>query len=196
MIDPEGRSLAYHVRRLKAKLEELRERLREATARLLSETVADVVQQVVRRLLATPLPALPPAYRPAMYDPDTPPWARPDPDDDLYDPQARYERNYLDETEPEPDPEPASEPETAQVSRWRQALAVGLRAAAWWLQRWTGRSAIGTAVGVGVTATAVVLAGGPWTMAGAGLLASALGLSGLVALIHSGAALLAVPGIT
>jgi hypothetical protein len=155
-----------------------------------------VVQQVVQRLLATPIPTLPPMYRPRDYDPDTPVWARPDPAEDLYDPQARYERDYIDEPEPEPGPEPEPEPETPRVSRWRQALAVGLRAAAWWLQRWTGGSAISVAVGIGATATVVVLAGGPLTVAGAGLLASALGLSSLVALIHSGAALLAVPGIT
>jgi hypothetical protein len=198
LIDPAGRSLDYHVSRLKARLDEMRERIRETAARLLGETVANVVEQTVRNLLTMPVTTeRPPVYRSRDYR-APPSWADPDSPDYLYDPHdphGIYRRDELDE--PEPEPEPETEPEESpRVSRWRQALAIGLRAAAWWLQRWTGGSSLGVALGLGITATAVVLAGGPATMAGAGLLASALGLTGLVAIIHSGMAALAVPPIT
>jgi hypothetical protein len=191
LIDPAGRSLACHVSRLKAKLDDLRERLREATARLLGETVADVVEQAVRGLLASPYPDLPPTLPPHSYPHDAPLWGHPEAPEDPYDPESLYRHD--DPGEPEGVPTPA--PETPRLSRWRQALAVGLRAAAWWLQRWTGRSSLGVALGVGVTATAVVLAGGPLTVAGAGLVASAIGLACLVVIVQSGAAMLAVPGL-
>jgi hypothetical protein len=196
LIDPAGRSLAYHVSRLQAKLDDLRQRLRETAARLLGETVADVVEQVVRGLLAAPVPNSPLPYRSRDYRPDRPRWADPDSPDHLYDPHAEYRRDDLDEDMPEREPEPEPEPETPRVSRWRQALAIGLRAAAWWLQRWTGRSSLGVALGLGATVTAVVLAGGPLTLAGAGLVASALGLAGLVSIVQSGMAVLAVPGVS
>ncbi len=197
LIDPAGRSLTFHVNRLKARLDELRERLRETAARLLGETVAGVVEQTVRNLLTMPVTtAPPPVYRPRDYR-APPGWADPDSADYLYDPHdphGIYRREEFEEREPEP--EPAAEPaESPRVSRWRQALAIGLRAAAWWLQRWTGGSSLGVALGLGITATAVVLAGGPATVAGAGLLASALGLTGLVTVIHSGMAAFAVPPI-
>ncbi len=154
LIDPAGRSLAHHVSRLQAKLDDLRERLREAAARMLVETVATVVEQVVRELLA-PGPDLAPATRPRDYRDyrrsDLPSWVDPDSPEyyDPHNPHAVYRRDDSDDDVPEPE----SEPETPRLSRWRQALAIGLRAAAWWLQRWTGRSSLGIALGLGATAT-------------------------------------------
>ena len=191
LIDPAGRSLAFQISRLQAKLDDLRERLREAASRLLGETVADVVQQVVHGLLTPTCPVLPPAYPPSNYRPDSPLWGRRDSPEDLYDPDAVYRRDDPEDYTPEPETEP--EPETRCVSRWRKALAVGLRAASWWLQRRTGRSSLAVAIGLGATATAVFLAGGPLTLAGAGLAASALSLAGLDSLIASGMAM-AMPG--
>ncbi len=198
LIDPAGRSLAHHVSRLQAKLDDLRERLREAAARMLGETVANVVEQVVRELLA-PGPDLAPVNRPRDYRDyrrsDLPSWADPDSPESMYDPHnphAAYRRDDPDDDDDVPEPE--SEPETPRLSRWRQALAIGLRTAAWWLQRWTGRSSLGMALGLGATATAVVLVGGPLTIAGAGLIASTLGLAGLASIVHTGMA--AMPGMS
>src|ERR1700722_7001040 len=91
LIDPAGRSLAHHVSRLQAKLDDLRERLREAAARMLGETVANVVEQVVPNLLAPPGdPDLAPAFRPRDYRDyrrsDPPSWADPDSPESMYDP--------------------------------------------------------------------------------------------------------------
>jgi hypothetical protein len=187
LIDPAGRSLAYHVRRLKAKLEDLRERIRETLSRLLGETAGDVVQRVVNALLATG-PTTPPPYLPHDYARDGPYWNHPDAPDQHYAHEEYYEPggpDYDDDEPPEPTPEPS------RFSRWRQALTVGLRATTWWLQQHTGRSSLLVAIGLGVATMAGVLAGGPWTVAGATLAASALSLAGVDAFIHSGVAVLA-----
>ena len=102
LIDPAGRSLALHVTRLQAKLDDMRERLREAAARMLGETVANVVEQVVRELLATPGLNQAPEYRPHDYRDyrnyrrsDVPSWADPESPEDMYDPhdpQAEVDR--------------------------------------------------------------------------------------------------------
>jgi hypothetical protein len=130
-----------------------------------------------------------------------PHWARPDPAEDDYGPDDVYLREDPEEYRPQREAEeyrPQREPEAASVpcaSRWRKAVAFGLRAAAWWLQRRTGGSSLAVAVGFGATATAVVLAGGPLTLAGASLAASALGLAGFDSLVHAGTATLGVLGV-
>jgi hypothetical protein len=182
LIDRSGRSLAYHIDRLQARLDELRERLRDAASQMLSETVADVVRQVLRSLLSVPRLEFLADSTPPEPIQDVPYWHRPAAYESMYDPAAMYADEDLEQFTPPP-PEPQTAPETPRVSRWRTALAVGLRAASWWLERQTGRSAVAVALGLGATATAVVLAGGPLTLAGAGLAASALGLAGLPSLI-------------
>jgi hypothetical protein len=72
----------------------------------------------------------------------------------------------------------------------RRALAVGCRAAVWWLDRHPGPFSLATAVGVGVVAGVAALVSGP-TLAGAsGVAASALALLALVDAVRSGRALL------
>ena len=149
LIDPAGRSLAFHIRRLQGKLEDLRERVRDAVSRLLGETVADAVQQVVYRLLTPsvcdPPPSSPfsPYYAWPAYRSDVPSWDREDGLGPDYDP------NGLDDELREPPPsEPA--PRAAPRSRWMRALSCGLRAAAWWLQRHSSPVSPIVAVGLGV----------------------------------------------
>jgi hypothetical protein len=187
LIDPAGRSLAYHVRRLKAKLEDLRVRIRETLSRLLGETAGDVVQRVVHALLAT-APTTPPPYLPREYARDGPFWDHPDAPDQHLASEDYYEPGYPDYDDGEP-LEPTSE--RTRFSRWRQALTAGLRTTAWWLQQRTGRSSLLVAIGLGFATMVGVLASGPWTVAGATLAASALSLAGVDAFIHSGVAVLA-----
>jgi hypothetical protein len=200
LIDRSGRSLTFHVDRLQSKLDELRERLREAASRLLGETMGDVVQQVVHGLLAAPghdpIPAYQPRdypeYEPREYEPgdypsDIPSWRQSAASERYCEPSSAYRRDDPEDFPPAP-PEPEPELETPRVSRWRRALAVGLRAASWWMQRRTGRSSLAAALGIGATATAVMLAGGPLTWAGAGLAVSALSLAGLGSMLSSGLA--------
>ena len=201
LIDPGGRSLAFHINRLQAKLDDLRQRLREAAARLLGDTVTQVVQEIIERLLEATHTSPPPVYEQPDYRRDMPYWAERDPAEDDYGPQDVYLHEDPEEYRPQREPEesrPQREPEAASVpcvARWRKALAFGLRAAAWWMQRRSGGSSLAVAVGFGATATAVVLAGGPLTLAGASLAASALGLAGIDSLVHAGTATLGVLGV-
>jgi hypothetical protein len=68
LIDPAARSLAYHVRRLKTALEDLRERIRETLSRP-GETAGDAVQRLVHALLATGPTTPPPNRRPISASP-------------------------------------------------------------------------------------------------------------------------------
>jgi len=64
-------------------------------------------------------------------------------------------------------------------------VAVGLRAAAWWLQTRSGRYRLLAALGVGGVAAAAALAGGPVWVAGTGLAASVLGMAGVGSVLRS-----------
>ena len=76
---------------------------------------------------------------------------------------------------------------------WREAVAVGLRAAAWWLQRRAGSRALLAAFGVAGAAALAALAGGPIAVAGTGLVSSVLAVTGLGDVLRSARAALGDP---
>jgi hypothetical protein len=180
LIDPRGGSLAYHLDRLRWTLDGFRQRLREAVADALGQTMGGLVRDAVASLLdeggnEPPLPHYPPPRSPrqsALWDRPETVLHEDDPDDLLLD----------EEDEPPPPPRPVP---------WPQALAAGLRATAWGLERRVGRLALVVALGLGAAACATILVSGPRTIASVGLVTSALSLAGLDSLARSGADLLA-----
>ena len=82
-----------------------------------------------------------------------------------------------DESRPHAWPPPPSA--EACQSRWRQALAVGCQATAWWLRRRTGGRAVLAGLGVGLASALAVYLGGALALAGASLAGSALTLLAL-----------------
>jgi hypothetical protein len=81
---------------------------------------------------------------------------------------------------------PPTNPESKSLSpsRWSQALAAGLRAAAWWLQDRTGLTACLVALGIGSSASMAYLFGGIATASGISVVLSLLSLTGLQALLN------------
>ena len=163
--------VTQRVHRLADSLAELKVRVRAALATELAGAVGGAVRDVlvaalVERVLAAPVRA--PAPHPGGWRDDgyedrdrwgepRDPWA--DPDDDPRDrPPVRYGRDV---------PEPVPAVPTAA------ALAVGVNVGRWWLAR---RGTVPAAVGFGVLATALGLAGGPVARAALAVLAAATDL--------------------
>jgi hypothetical protein len=184
--------LAPHVTQLRRSLASLGERMRQSFASTVGRTVADVVSEAVEAALATPDDQADP-YRPSRsaslpvrscdwWDrAGESTWDRPE---ENYDPYGRThddEDQHLDEERRSHD-----DPKPGRLGR---ALAAGLQAAGWWLQRHRGRLSLLAAAGVGLaTGIAALLDGGPFGLAG--LVASALGLLALDGVIRSGAEVL------
>jgi hypothetical protein len=110
---------------------------------------------------------------------DRSPWRDPYGNDNYDDPR------YDDDDESENRSSLSNEP---RVRRWRQAMAAGLQAAAWWLRRHPGQVSLVAALAVGSVAGLAVLAGSvggiaTWVM-------SALGLAYLLDLVRLSSALL------
>jgi hypothetical protein len=197
------RSLGGHLVRLRHSFDTLTEQVRESIARAIGRTVAEAVSEAIHAALAEPafLPApsrssgRPP---PLWDDPDYRSWSGER--DDLYE-SGRYRDRYadddrqaddedLDDTEPS-DPQTPSTPRPSLV---RRALAVGCRAAAYWLDRHPGPFSLVAAVGVGVVAGVAVLMTGPSLAGASGVAASALGLLALLDAVRSGTAMLTAAG--
>jgi hypothetical protein len=187
LIDPGGRSLAFHLDRLCLTLDALAARLRTALAEAVSQSAAGVVRDTVQGLLADPdLPARP--RNQGDYGPRRGAWddydnGYGDDADDHYG-EARYDEDadVYDRPAPRRSPTvPVSSP-----ARWPEALAAGLRAAAWWLQGRTGKRSCLVALGIGTGAAAAFLAGGRRSATGQRLVLAVLGLTGLQALLRDG----------
>ncbi len=163
--------------RLADSLGELKVKVRAALATELAGAVGLAVRDVlvaalVDRVLAAPTrPAArpPTSARPGGWrddeDEDRDRWGNPkDPwaDPDEYEPRARTSTRYSREEYDEVDPPPAV-PVAA-------AVAVGVNVGRWWLAR---RGTVAAAVGFGVLATALGLAGGPFARAALAVLAAA-----------------------
>jgi hypothetical protein len=186
-----GGRLAPHVTQLRRSLALLGERLRQTIASSVGRTVADVVSEAVDAALATPDDQAAP-YRPCRPtslpvrprdwwdDPGESSWAH---REEGYGPHDRtYDYGDADQ-EPDEQPQPQHDPKPGRLVR---ALAAGLQAAGWWLQRHRGCLSLLVAAGVGLAAgLAALLDGGPFGLAG--LVASALGLLALDGVIRSGA---------
>jgi hypothetical protein len=183
LIDPGGRSLIYHLDRLRATLDALIARLRSSIAEAISQSAAGVVRDTIQGLLASPASQTRPRYH-DDYDPRRSSWddfddgygyrgPRYDDDDgDVYD--RPYPRG--------PQASPGSR--TPRMMRWSHAIAAGLRTAAWWLQDRTGAKACLVALGIGGAASVVFLFGGMVTASGISLVLSVLSLTGLQALLN------------
>jgi hypothetical protein len=195
------RSLRGHLGRLRQSFDSLAEQVREAIARAIGRTVADAVSEAVDTALA-PAECWPDACSsgrrthptrhpsPLWDDSDQSRWGR---QEEEHDPYRRAYDDDPDDPNPsadDPGEEPAETPQPRRRRRLGRALAAGLQAAGWWLQRHSGRVSVLTAVGMGLVAgTAAVLRG---TAAGpAGLVAAALGLLALDGLVRSGSDLMA-----
>jgi hypothetical protein len=179
--------LAPHVTQLRRGLASLGDRLRQSIANSVGRTVADVVSEAVDAALATPDDQADP-YRPSRSTSlpvrsrdwwdraGESTWDRPE---ENYDPYGRTyddEDQHLDEERRSHD-----DPNPGRLGR---ALAAGLQAAGWLLQRHRGRLSLVVAAGVGLAAgLAALLDGGPFGIAG--LVASALGLLALDGVIRS-----------
>jgi hypothetical protein len=191
-LAPARRSLADHLGRLRRSFDGLAEQVREAVARAIGRTVADAVTEAVDSALApaegrsdgfSPARQAYPSRHPSPLwdDPNGARWHR---EQQEYDPYPRSYADDYDDRDPyadDPGEEPAETPEPRR-RRLGRALAAGLQAAGWWLQRHPGRVSALAAVGVGLVAgTAALLrdtAAGPAGLVGAAL--SLLALDGLV----------------
>jgi hypothetical protein len=177
------RALAQRLERLGETLEELIERVHEAVAQAVAQAVSAAVRDTILTLLAaatddsgpSPIQRWPPEpYRsawPQRRDPRYGDRADADPSAGWWtDEEPEYEENdrsRSDDTEASP-------------PRWRCALALGCRATAWWLPRWSGRRPLLTALAVGVASAAAAYA------VGAGLAHSALHWIALAGALGSG----------
>ena len=162
--------VTQRVHRLADSLAELKVRVRAALATELAGAVGGAVRDVlvaalVERVLTAPAPSPHPGgWRDDGYEePDR--WGEPrdpwsDPDDDPRT-HARYQHAERDDMERTP-----AVPAVA-------ALAVGVNVGRWWLAR---RGTVPVAVGFGVLATALGLAGGPVARAALAVLAAATDL--------------------
>jgi hypothetical protein len=182
--------------------EALAGQVREAIARSIGRTVAEAVAEAVHAALSgspadAGLPPRPPSYPgrpPPLWDEaDGPAWRDaadyPRPSDRPRDPYAPDDDRWNEEDTdvPLPDGDAPSEP---RARPWRQAVAAGCRAAAWWLELHPGPWSPVVAVGVGVLAGAAALVSGSAVLGGAGVAAAVLGLLALLDPVHGGAALL------
>jgi hypothetical protein len=176
LIEPGGRYLARHLRRLCDHLQALTARLREAVAAAAGQTVAGVVREVVENLLDEPDAGHDRAYRfhrPSdLWDRDEPTrssdrW-REDMDDIPMDDDELYDESIG-----------ADAGSTSRPISWIHPLAVGLQAASCWLRRRAGRFPVITALGCGVAAALITCVCGPLAGVGASLL-SLVGMVGTV----------------
>ncbi len=162
--------------KLSDSLVELKGKVREAMATELAGAVGTAVRDILvvvilDRIINTPRsstrPPLPRSggWREDEYERDR--WGEPkepwsDPDEcDRDRTHGKYERDERDEDEPTP-----AVP-TAAV------IAVGVNVGRWWLAR---KGTVPTAIGIGVLATALGLAGGPFARAALAVLAAATDL--------------------
>jgi hypothetical protein len=192
------RSLRGHLGRLRQSFDSLAEQVRDAIARAIGRTVADAVSEAVDTALA-PAERRPDASSPARptyssrrpsplwEDPGESRWGRQEEEYDRYR-QAYDDPDDADPYAEDPGEELAGRPVPREEPRRRclgRALAAGLQAAGWWLQRHPGRLSVLAAAGLGLVAGTAALvrdtAAGP-----AGLVGAALSLLALDGLVRSG----------
>jgi hypothetical protein len=198
LIDPGGRSLIFHLDRLRQTLDALTARLRAAVAEAGSQAAAGVVRDTIQGMLADPAMRERPRYReeygprrnswddydgPYRSDPERP--YRHDPDRPYGYRETRYDEDddVYDSLSPR---RPPTHPESRHLSPtcWSRALAAGLHAAAYWLQDRTGLTACLVALGIGSSASLAFLFGGMATASGISVVLSLLSLTGLQALLN------------
>jgi hypothetical protein len=178
------RALAERLERLHQTLQELIERVHDAVAQAVGQAVAAAVRDAILAVLraATNCPGLP-----------TPPWMPPKCYHSAWsegrEPSSSI-RTYGDASagwwtdEDADDDDEVDRPQPSGVepppSRWRCALALGCRAAAWLLRRWTRRRPLLAAVGAGAACAVAAYA------VGAGVAHAALCWVALAGVLGSG----------
>jgi hypothetical protein len=149
---PVRRFLMDHLERLHESLELLGQRLRGSIAQLVGTQVGDAVRDAVEGLLSCrPMPV------PERWRPEERRWHDPRPHDDGY-----GKDGYWQDDEPEPQQEFATAPPESP-SCWKTLLAGAVQVALWWLRRGPQGLSLWQALGVGGTAGAAALMGGPVT---------------------------------
>jgi hypothetical protein len=171
-------AITQRVHRLADSLGELKVRVRAALATELAGAVGTAIRDVlvvalIDRMIAAPTrsprsPARPGGWRDDGEDRDRDRWGETrdpwgDPDD--YDARERIPARYAHDNPEEDEPVPAV-PTAA-------AVAVGANVGRWWLSR---HGSVASAVGLGVLATGLGLAGGPVARAALAVLAAATDL--------------------
>ncbi len=170
-----SRSLAQRLDRLRDTLDGLRDRLRQAVTERVGETVAGAVRDALQVVLAGPLAPIPVPYPPTGWR-----YRDPEYDDELDDlpDDHRSHGLYAEDLDDDFDDRDHDRSSRSPVTqpRWSDALATGCQAAAWCLRR--PKQVPLLALGVGLAAASV------------GVLASVLGLPGLIPTVTSAVSLL------
>jgi hypothetical protein len=158
-----SRALADRLERLRQTLEELITRVHEAVAQAvgqaLSAALRDAILAVLRAATIRPGLPTPPWMPPKCYHSAWSEGREPSSSASAYtDPSAGWwsDDEHEDDEVDRPQPIGVEPP----PSRWRCALALGCRASAWLLRRWSGRGPLLAAIGVGVACAAVAFAVG------------------------------------
>jgi hypothetical protein len=176
-LEPGGRLVARHLRRLCDNLQDLGVRLRDAIASAVGQSAGSAVQEVVGTLLAQREGSPQKSWSPRQ--------SHRYPEDGWYSNRPFDDRRWPDDRDALYDPPPEeddwnTEPDEQAVAsssrgRWLAVLAVGLQTAAWWLRQRAGRFTFLAALGCGLVAALVACGFGTVAVAGASLL-SLLGL--------------------
>jgi hypothetical protein len=102
--------------------------------------------------------------------------ARPDPwGDDLDDPEEKYDPDFHEPISSAMD-DMAPDPQAPMRSRWSQVVAMGLRAASWWIGRSTKHPILGSGVVAVVAALGTALIGPALVTGAAGIGVALFGL--------------------
>jgi hypothetical protein len=157
------RALAERLERLSQTLHELIERVHEAVAQAVGQAVSAAVRDTILAVLraATDPPGLPipPWMPPKCYHSAWSEGREPSSGSSAYtDPSAGWwsDDEHEDDEVDRPQPSGVEPP----PSRWRCALALGCRASAWLLRRWSGQRPLLAAVGAGAACAVVAYAMG------------------------------------
>jgi hypothetical protein len=167
--------LRRQVGRLRSSLDSLLCRLREDLSQTIARTVAEAVREAVRQLAGDPQPAAsnarPSPYASPCSTPGVRSWqARPDPwGDDLDDPENENEPDFREPISSAMGDMTAEHPRAPMRSHWSQVLAMGFRAASWWIGRSTRHPILGSSVVAVVAALSTALVGPALVTGAAGI---------------------------
>jgi hypothetical protein len=186
-----GRLVAVQVGRLRAALESLAGEVRAAVARAVGQATGEAVREALRVILDGR-----PERRGYHESPDDGEGAWGEPRHSTW-PAHRASDPYArdpDEPDPDEDPDHAPKPSNAstdvgtpddepiawrRAGAWSRAVAAGCQAAAWWLRRHPGPSALAAGIGIGIAAGVVTLVGNPLVAGVSAVAASALAVLAL-----------------
>jgi hypothetical protein len=189
--------LSRYLGQLRQNLDAVGEQMREAVAHAVGRSVADGISEAVYETLVSHAAASAPQSPVARYATELSSPGGRNGDEPMCERQtdaALWRDRYRDDDPPPAieEAEPHEVPSGANESRtrrWLQALAAGVQAAAWWLQRRRGPVSFGAALTVSTIAAVAALVGPLEPFAA--MAASALGLASLLELLRAASQLLA-----